>query len=483
MIDEEKTETDQSIAFDEQLRSEAEQFFNTRPNEKAHKDVLTEIHNMLQPVDFRALAELDDGEKVTQKHQRILTIQVVTQMAVELNGGLCMSHNFVYVYNGQYWKALEFAELENFLGRAASKIGVDEFTARDYEFKGKLVKQFLSEAYLPLPDRERDCVLINLQNGTFEISENGATLRDFRPGDFLTYQLPFTHDPSGLAPKWQTFLDRVLPDKSKQHVLAEYVAYVFARRLKLEKTLILFGTGANGKSVVFDVICALLGKENVSHCSLENLGQDYFRATLANKLLNYSSEMSYRLQAEKFKQLTSGEPVEARLPYGQPTTLTDYARLAFNCNELPRDVEHTEAFFRRFLIIEFDVFIPEGERNPNLAREIIETQLPGVFVWVLEGLDRLLTQQGFSRCEAAEKKLAAFRRESDSVASFLLDESYRPSTNRLPVKELYGLYKTYCIDNSYRPLGRNNFIKRLESNKITVMRANVGHVAFIERSK
>ncbi len=81
----------------------------------------------------------------------------------------------------------------------------------------------------------------------------------------------------------------------------------------------------------------ILGKENISNYSLESLGDQYYRAMLANKLLNYSSEISNRLQAEKFKQLTSGEPIEARLPYGQPMTLTNYAKLAFNTNELPKD--------------------------------------------------------------------------------------------------------------------------------------------------
>ena len=84
----------------------------------------------------------------------------------------------------------------------------------------------------------------------------------------------------------------------------------------------------------------------------------YFRAKLANKLVNYASEINGKLESAIFKQLVSGEPVEARLPYGEPFTLKQYAKLIFNCNELPKDVEHTNAYFRRFLIIPFDVTIP-----------------------------------------------------------------------------------------------------------------------------
>jgi|GEM_PF-3527595 len=46
------------------------------------------------------------------------------------------------------------------------------------------------------------------------------------------------------------------------------------------------------------------------------------------------------METTLFKQFVSGEPVEAHLSYGEPFTLTDYAKLIFNCNELPTDVEH-----------------------------------------------------------------------------------------------------------------------------------------------
>lgn len=469
----------QSIDADA-VRTEAETFFS-QTGKLEHAKVLQEILDALAPVDFRTMGNLDPKAEVSQRIHRVLTVQEVLRVARDLNCGLCRNQDFVYAYNGEFWQILDRSQLENFLGESSQKLGVDNITARDYEFKAKLFKQFMADAYLPKPENQSDVVLINLQNGTFEITDKEQKKREFRSSDFITYQLPFDFEKDAGCPKWQNFLDVVLPDKSKQDVLAEYIGYVFARNLKLEKTLILFGTGANGKSVVFDVINALLGKENVSNFSLESLGENYFRAMIANKLLNYSSEISNRLQAEKFKQMTSGEPIEARLPYGQPMILTNYARLAFNSNELPKDVEHSEAFFRRFLILPFDVTIPENRRNPNLAKEIIGAELSGVFNWILDGLKRLLKQTGFSSCDAAQKMVDAFRRESDSAAMFLDDENYSQSQNYSLVKTVYQNYRTYCIDNGYKPLGRNNFSKRLEANKVVVQRLNVGLVAYIQQ--
>jgi putative DNA primase/helicase len=465
-----------------EVKASANSVLNGSPSERKiqHKEVFGEILDALEPVNFRKLAKIKNGDKVPQKHIVVLTVRKILEIAKNLNCGLCKNYDFLYAYNGEFWQMLDRESFERFLAQCAERLGIDDITANYHKFTAELFKQFLAVAHLPKPETKGESVLINLQNGTFEITEKQIKIRKFRREDFLTYQLPFAFDKDANCPKWQRFLNEVIPDRQKQSLLAEYVGYVFARKLKLEKTLILYGTGANGKSVVFEMINALLGKENVSNYSLEALGEPYYRAMISDKLLNYASEISNRLQAEKFKQLTSGEPVEARLPYGQPMILTDYARLAFNCNDLPRDVEHTEAFFRRFLILTFDVTISAEKRNPNLAKEIIAEELSGVFNWVLEGLTRLLKQNNFSPCEAVQKALDEYRKESDSVAMFLDEESYETSqTEYILLKNLYATYRTYCTNNGYKPLGNNNFSKRLESNGITVEKKNVGKVVYV----
>lgn len=475
----------------EDFQAEAESLF-TLKIKITHDLVLREILDNLQPIVFRDVAGLKPDEEITQKIQIVLTVREVLKVAHDLNCGLCIHLGFIYSFNGEWWEILEREELKISLAECAEKLSVDGITSDYHKFKDELYKQFLAVAHLPKPERTGKAVLINFQNVTGEITKDGIKLRPFSRADFLTYQLSFAYDEAATYTKWQAFLDEVLPEKdkngnvidegkSRQKVLAEYIAYIFTS-LKLEKTLILFGTGANGKSVFFEVIYALLGKNNISNYSLESLGDQYYRAMLANKLLNYSSEISNRLQAEKFKQLTSGEPIEARLPYGQPMTLTNYAKLAFNTNELPKDVEHTEAFFRRFLIIPFDVTIPESDRNPNLANEIIEAELPGVFNWILEGLNRLLQQGKFSKCDAAQKAVESYRIESDSVAMFVDDYGYQKSVDGYEsLKDLYPSYKNFCFDNGFRPVHSRNLAKRLEALGFDTEKKSFGKIIYLVR--
>lgn len=268
----------------------------------------------------------------------------------------------------------------------------------------------------------------------------------------------------------------VLPDTDRQKVLAEFLGYIFIsiRRLKAEKALLLYGTGANGKSVVYEVIYSLLGGyENVTGYSFDTLTNvekgGAQRAVIADKLLNYGSEISSRLDPNMVKAMISGEPVEARPLYQAPFMIEDYAKFIFNCNELPKDTEQTHAFFRRFLIIPFDITIPEERQDRQLPQRIIKTELSGIFNWVMQGLNRLLEHNAFTDCEAVRKQLDRYRQESDSVQMFLEDRGYVPSPEySLLLKEVYIDYRSFCLEDGFKPVNKTNFKKRLEGIGILV---------------
>ena len=407
-------------------------------------------------------------------------------MAKNRKWGICRNHDFIYIYNGAYWSIIDKDELKTFLGRAAEKMGINKYYARFYKFRDSLFKQFLETAHLPTPEVDKDLILVNLINGTFEINVNTSRLRPFDPNDFITHQLPFEYDPLASAPKFQLFLNEVLPDLNLQKILAEYLGYVFIKTstLKLEKVLILNGSGANGKSVLFDIVCALFGQNNISNYSLKSLTNEtgYYRAAMCNKLLNYASEIEGKLETNLFKQLASGEPIEARLPFGSPFIMEDYAKLLFNCNELPVEVEHTHAFYRRFIIIPFNITIPKEKQDKSLAQRIIKSELPGVFNWVLAGLDRLLQQGDFTISTCTDAEVEQFKKESDSVKMFFDENQYLPSINDYtPLKEFYNNYRIFCIEDGYKPVAKNKFKKRLSAHGIHSERKNIGWVVYCHR--
>lgn len=471
-----------------------------------HAEILSNLIEQFAPIDFEVLAfpqakklreqlsKLDseseqakdirkqlDKLKLNTKHYLVLSIENALLLAEKNHWGLCKNNDFIYLYNGTFWAEIEKETFQKFLGEASEKMGVAKFSARFYQFREQLFRQFLSTAYLPTPPSRNDIVLINLQNGTFEVNQKGTKIRPFERTDFITYQLPFEYNPQAKAPIFEAYLNRVLPDIERQRVLAEYLGFVFIKHgsntLKEEKALILYGSGANGKSVFFEIVTAMFGRQNVSNYSLQSLTEEkgFYRAKISNKLINYASEINGKLEASLFKAMVSGEPVEACLKYGQPFTMTDYAKFIFNCNELPKDVEHTNAYFRRFLIIPFDVTIPEAEQDKNLHAKIIDNELSGVFNWVLEGLYRLLKQKRFSICEASKQAVEKYKLESDSVQMFLSENGYNVSAvNDMPLKDLFGEYRSYCIESGFKACSLRTFADRLRNIGYSTERKGYG---------
>lgn len=451
-----------------------------------HEELFNLILAKLDPISFTKFTELEEAEKLKKQHFIIETVDEVLRKANESNWTMSMKFGKIFAFNGAYWKTVDKQMIENFLGKAAEILGIDKYEAKFYSFKSELFKQLMSSAFFVKPVISNDDVLINLLNGTFVINPTSTGLKKFEPGDFLRYQLEFEYDQTATCPKFMKFLDEVLPDKEMQAILSEYVSYTFIKHrvLKLEKCLILYGKGANGKSVFFDVINALLGTENVSSFSLQSITNDsgYHRASLGTKLVNYCSELSSHMDSAYFKQLVSGEPIEARLPYGSPFILDDYAKFIFNANELPRDVEQNEAFFRRFIIIKFDVTIPEEQRDPELAQKIIYDELPGIFNWVLSGLDRLLQQKRFTHSEAVDKEIRDYRINSDSVNLFLQDQMYEHSLNEeVSLHYFYVKYNQHSIESGYKPVSKRLFADRLRNLKYQIQRKNTGNYVSVQK--
>jgi putative DNA primase/helicase len=223
---------------------------------KNYAGVLADLLSQIETVDFREYADMGNYDKIPRKRYVVITVKVLHEIVTRNNWGLCTKDGFIYAFNGKYWQGLNSDEFKSFLADVAIKMGVPALDALYHQFKDEMYKQFLSDSNLSVPET-KTATLINLRNVTFEVAEGKQGLREFRREDFLKYQLPFEYNSDAKCPMFNEYLHRVVPDSNCRKVLAEYLGYIFVRGLKLEKALILYGSGANGKSVFFDIVNAL----------------------------------------------------------------------------------------------------------------------------------------------------------------------------------------------------------------------------------
>ena len=322
------------------------------------------------------------------------------------SGFICMDDK-VLVYNGLYWVNLT-PLLKVFLKETLQRYWQDEVKGSDRKSIDELYKQFHYTTMCMNHDQADG--KINFENGTLDLTTH--LLGAHNPKDYFRYVLPYSYDPTAKCPLFMKYLEEVLPEPEERMVIAEYIGYLFTP-LKLEKVLFLYGQGLNGKSVLVDIIEALLGKENVSHESLSDMcGENgaNSRMNLLGKILNTCSDVSAKaFQGDVFKRLASGEAISFKVLYQDVGTSTDYAKQLFCLNELPKTSDTSNGYFRRFLIAPFPVQIPKSKINPKLAKEIISTELPGIMNWVLEGRSRLIQQNAFTESKAMTNAAEEYR--------------------------------------------------------------------------
>lgn len=453
----------------------------SEPKVADHKEITELLLAQINKVDFRQIIGLPDGEDLRQKHIIYAITQNLLKVAESKSWNMAIFNGSVFVFNCAYWKKLDREQIKHFLGEASIAMGCPSYDARHFEFKDKLIRQFLSDGFFKVPEPNEEAVSINFQNGTGRIINGEFTLTEFDAKDFITYQLPYEYDSTALCPMFDKYLLRVLPDEQSRTVLQEFCGFIFTK-LNLEKCLMLLGQGSNGKSVFFNILNALIGKENILNSPMSEFAKEGHRAQLDSKLLNYSSEKGTDLNPEIFKALISGEPIICRELYHPPFTLYNKAKFILNSNTLPKETESTHAYFRRFLIIPFEQTITEAEINVDLADNIIKDELPAVFNWLLVGLERLMKNRKFSECEKSKQAIVDFKKSSDSVLLFIEEESYVKSVVQIMgLKELFSEYKGYCINSNFRPVSIQKFSERLRNGGFEIERKDYGNVIFLEK--
>lgn len=429
--------------------------------------VLENIVDTMPVLDYKAKIELGNKLCDVKTQYKILAIDHIINASVKAGYPLVSINNGRYAWNGAYYAAISDEMLAEFLREAALKSGMQMYLISDVNYIKKMMEQFKYVTKKHIYKNTGKKIMINLLNGTMEFNEAGYSLRPHRQEDLLTYVLDFNYNEDARAPIWESHLNKVLPGCSEQMVLAEHFSYAFipTSKLKLEKVLVLLGDGGNGKSVVHDVMSKLFGSYNITHNSLENLCRHdgYYRSKLDQFLLNYCSELSDKMNIANFKKLASGEDIDARDPYGQVRMISDYAKLIFNTNHLPTNIEQNTAFFRRLNVLEFNVTIPEAEQDRDLANKIALSELPGVLNWILAGLSRLIENKKFTRCDSSVEHIEQYKTEANSVQLFVNDEGFvNDEEEKRPVANLFASYVQYCKSNRYPILAKNIFSRRLK---------------------
>lgn len=304
--------------------------------------------------------------------------------------------------------------------------------------------------------------------------------RNLKKEDYLLSKLPFKYTNKKYnCPRWLQFMEEIFAndiDKNEKiKFLQEWMGYSLIADTSQEKSLILIGEGANGKSVLIAIWKKMIGFENSTSIDLSEISKEQYTAKLLGKLVNFASDIKYESQLDTgiFKKLVSGEPITGKEVYQKPIEFRNYARLIFATNNLPLLSEGGEAIRRRLHILSFNNKFTEDKQDKNLIQKL-EAELEDIFLWSLDGLKELKTRGCFQLPGSVTEAVNKYLHDNDSVNSFIEEKCIISTidSDRVSRTNLYQAYQTHCKENGFKSFNRNNFYTNIGRMNIREIKSN-----------
>jgi P4 family phage/plasmid primase-like protien len=261
--------------------------------------------------------------------------------------------------------------------------------------------------------------------------------------------------------------------------------------------LVFHGIGANGKSLLIDIITSLFPPDALSGISPQDLRSEYYIAMLDGKLLNTTTEMpsSTIASSEKFKAIVSGESIIGRKPHCEPIRFRPQAGHIFACNTLPKVDDTSAGFWRRMIVIEFKQDLSNsGRTRPEIISEVTPEKA-AIAAWALSGAAELVKRGHYLPPASSAAVIESWRGKAmgESVGDWA---SQRP-TDKAPDdregfgelgpdapwyrknwtsgQKLFNDYETWCKRNKQVSVSHIEFgaaLKKMGFRKIKLEEAN-----------
>ena len=312
----------------------------------------------------------------------------------------------------------------------------------------------------PQPDR------IHVANGTLML--DGRFIEGKK--EIVQSRLPVSYNPNAAAPAlWLNFLDGLLYEEDIP-TLQEFIGYCLIPSNKGQRMMVIKGNGGEGKSQIGAVLSTIFGT-NMKDGSIGKISENRFaRADLEHILLCVDDDMRMEAlrQTNYVKSIVTAQgKMDLERKGKQSYQGWMFARLlAFSNGDLQALYDRSDGFYRRQLVLTTKEKPTDRADDPDLA-EKMKTEAEGIFLWALEGLQRLVANNfQFTESDRIRENREAVKRDNNNIFDFMESEGYirRKADASISSKDFYEIYRMWCEENSLAPLKARSFSDAMIAN-------------------
>lgn len=319
---------------------------------------------------------------------------------------------------------------------------------------------------------DRDPDLFNAANGVIHLPTR--ELRPHDPAQMLSRQSPVVYDAGADCPRFDRFLVEITLDRADLiENLQRICGYTLSGHVSAEKLFFMLGIGANGKSVLANLMRRILGTYAVVVPSafLMRSQRDGGGATPelamvagARLVLANEVEAGAMLSAQMVKVAVSTEAITARALYGAPFTFAPTHKLWVRGNHKPIIRDNDEGIWRRIDLIPFDRNFTADERDGGLEEQLM-AEASGILAWMVRGFAKWRSD-GLRPARCVTDASNAYRADSDLLGQWVNDCCVVDPVGRAAQHQAYSSYRLWCIDQGVHPTSKHSFTRGLKEHGI-----------------
>lgn len=234
---------------------------------------------------------------------------------------------------------------------------------------------------------------LNTPDGIVHLARQGATVMEHDPTKLHTKITGKGVDQRGATPTWNTFLATTYEgDRELIAFMHRLMGMTIIGKVTEELIVFLFGpTGGNGKSVLMEVLTALLGTYAIqAPGKFLVAGRDRHETEIARlkgaRLVSCSELNSTdKFDEAKAKLLSGGDRLTGR---GMRENFADFVpshTLWQMANNRPEVDTGGYSFFRRLKVIRHDHTVAEGDRVQGLATTMVKDEGAAILWRIVQG--------------------------------------------------------------------------------------------------
>ncbi len=310
------------------------------------------------------------------------------------------------------------------------------------------------DAFLRAPEH---AAMIHLPEGMLNLNGSEITLEEFSPKYYSRNMIPIHLNETKDCPRFinELLAQALSPDQIE--ALQKYCGMALLGYNYEQQFIILEGTAGGGKSTITEIICKIIGEENVAALRTDMLAERFEMSAFCGKTLlianDVSSDYMRRKGAGIIKSLTGSDNLDVEFKgSNRRVRLKGNFCIAVTTNAKPkiRLDEDSDAWLRRLILIRFKNPPPE-KKVPNFAKLLLKEEGSGILNWFIVGAQKALADcQQFGHIGLSlemKREAEAVVEESNTVHNFL-DEWVVPDPNgAVPTEVLLKKHTEYCNNN------------------------------------